>query len=145
MSILDRFNTKYIVSEDGCWNWTGTVAGKGNHKYGVIRLDGGRSAKKMNAHRVSYMLFKGDLDDSLVINHLCGNTKCVNPDHLEQVTQKVNTEKGNTGKHQRDKINCINGHPYSDDNTYINPKGGRICRVCLREAQKRHYYKNVRP
>ena len=47
----------------------------------------------VSAHRWSYMLFSGEIPDGLVIDHLCRKKACVRPDHLEPVTQKVNSQR----------------------------------------------------
>ena len=59
------------------------------HGYGSILLDDGRSVP---VHRFSYMLSKGNIPEGLVIDHICHNPSCVNPDHLRAVTQQQNLE-----------------------------------------------------
>lgn len=124
-----RFEDK-INKTDSCWIWT---ASKTDQNYGVIWLN----KKYVKAHRVSYMLYKGNLDDTLVIDHLCRNTLCVNPDHLEQVTQSENVRRGNAGKKnnaQRKKTHCPKGHQYSR----ITKDGYRQCGICRSEQQMRY-------
>lgn len=88
MTSLSYFtNTKrVVVDENGCWNWQ---MSKSNTGYGQMRIAG----KTHYAHRVSYELFTGPLIDGLVIDHLCMNKACVNPEHLEQVTQEINVQR----------------------------------------------------
>lgn len=62
-----------------CWIFTGSNNNKG---YGLIRIDE-TSRKTMLAHRASYELFNGPIDEGLIIRHRCDNPPCVNPDHLE--------------------------------------------------------------
>lgn len=80
---LERFVGK-INKTDTCWLWTGapTKKGYGQFKYQDMNL---------KAHRVSYALWKGELDEELCIMHECDNKICVNPDHLEQGTTSKNT------------------------------------------------------
>lgn len=66
-----------------CWQWTGHVGADG---YGLY--DG------WPAHRFVYVFMRGPIDDDLVIDHLCRNHGCVNPDHLEPVTQQENIRRG---------------------------------------------------
>lgn len=110
-----------------CWPWT---AGKTAQGYG-----GFHPAKNTTvlAHRWSYRDAHGSLDSSLVVDHLCRNRTCVNPAHLEQVTNLENLRRGEgyalaNGMRSA----CINGHEYTPDNTYIDPSGGARCRRCAR-------------
>lgn len=121
-------------SDNGCWVWLGAKDPLG---YGRIRVDG----KTMLTHRVSYLFHKGEVIPPLELDHLCRNPSCVNPDHLEPVTRKVNTGRGNCAKVQRElrcsQTHCKNGHPLSGENLYLNPKRHRECRTCRNLATKR--------
>lgn len=75
---------RFVDKTDGCWIWTGARNPQG---YGQVRLD---SQRKGPAHRAMYELLVGPIPEGLVIDHLCSNPPCVNPDHLEPVTQRVN-------------------------------------------------------
>lgn len=82
-----RFESKYeLDSGTSCWNWGGVVDAKG---YGRFDL-GGRPQK---AHRVAYELIVGPIPANLTIDHLCRNKLCVNPDHLEPVTNVENVRR----------------------------------------------------
>lgn len=70
-----------ISIDDDCWNWTGAKNPKG---YGSV--SNGRSGATALAHRKSYMHTVGDIPYGYEIDHLCENTSCVNPAHLEAVT-----------------------------------------------------------
>ena len=119
-----RFNAQYEVAESGCWEWTATVMlrkGYGQFSYGRLML----------AHRASYEHFRGAIPEGLNLDHLCRNRKCVNPDHLEAVTQRVNVMRGVsvTAENMR-KSHCPTGHPYDAANTYVRANGHRGCRAC---------------
>lgn len=122
---IQRFMSKVIQSRN-CWEWTGAKNWVG---YGQFRFN-----KKFGlAHRFSYELFKEEIPDNLEIDHLCRNRLCVNPDHLEAVTHKINMNRGNGGKacwkFQKSKTHCPHGHEYTKENTRIY-KNKRFCRKC---------------
>lgn len=80
--VLDRFFQK-VEKTETCWNWTGgTIRG-----YGSVSIDG----RTRRAHRVSYELLVGPLSPGTVIHHTCANRRCVNPEHLQQITYHENT------------------------------------------------------
>jgi hypothetical protein len=118
-----------------CWMWNGHITRVG---YGAIskgQLTTSRSYEMAPAHRVSYEVHVGPIPKGLEIDHLCRVRACVNPAHLEAVTHSVNVSRGTSGRvrgaEHRAKTHCPRGHPYSDENTYLNTRGHRECRTCL--------------
>ena len=119
--VCGRFIEKVEFSADGCWNWTGYVKPNG---YGQFFFDG----DLRYAHRVAHALFIGPIPDGLNIDHLCRNKRCVNPAHLEAVTQRENVLRGLIGR----RTHCKNGHEYTPENTTITKAGSRECKTCRR-------------
>lgn len=131
-SYQDRILKKIFIDENGCWNWTGFVHPKG---YGLFGYNG----KTCLVHRVSYLLFRGSIEDGLTIDHLCRNRKCINPEHLEPVDQRTNVLRGETiAADNISKNFCIRGHSLSGDNLVIRKDGNRECRECRRRRSKEY-------
>lgn len=112
-----------------CWLWMGARDGNG---YGNVRV----SKRYRRAHIVSFELVRGPVQPGLVLDHLCRTSNCVNPCHLEPVTQRVNLHRG-TGPVAVNarKTHCVRGHSLSGTNTYVayGPSGPkRRCRACHR-------------
>jgi len=76
-------------SPDDCWEWRGTI--NKNTGYGKKTYLG----KDVLAHRWVYEMLLGPIPDGLVVNHKCSNRRCVNPHHLEVVSQADNCRHGN--------------------------------------------------
>jgi hypothetical protein len=118
------------VRTETCWNWSGSVNRGG---YGVVTV-GGRSGKKLYAHRIAYELYLGPIPHGLDIDHLCRNRRCANPSHLEAVTRRINIVRGIgpkiLGSLNANKTHCSNGHPFNEKNTVHRIDGGRRCRAC---------------
>lgn len=87
-----RFWAKVDKLSSPCWIWRG---GLNDHGYGRFRAKRGGAYINSRAHRIAYWLIRGKLPRGKVLDHLCRNRACVNPDHLELVSQTVNARRGN--------------------------------------------------
>jgi hypothetical protein len=105
----------HVQKTESCWLWTGATEGGG---YGKVQI-----AKRL----------RGQIPDGLELDHLCRTLTCVNPDHLEAVTHRVNVLRGEgkAAKHAGT-THCPEGHEYTEENTYLYQGRYRRCRTCIR-------------
>lgn len=128
------------TAPNGCWLWTGfTLKGYGKFK----RSRQGASYPTWFAHRVSYVWAKGEIPAGMVIDHLCRTRNCVNPDHLEAVTQQENTLRGEgIAAVNAHKTHCSKGHEFTEKNiihSWIrkHTRQVRECRKCKNAKNRR--------
>jgi hypothetical protein len=119
-SIHEAFAAKFVPDPmSGCWEWIAArlhPSRSNNLPYPQFR--GGL------AHRFAYQTRYGDIPDGLVIDHVCRNILCVNPAHLEAVTQSENKFRIPWRTH------CQRGHAFDHVNTRIDHRGHQVCRKC---------------
>lgn len=84
-SVEDRFRRYAGEPSEGCWEWSGALGSGG---YGHFKLDG----RMVKAHRWAYERYREPIPEGMVIDHMCHNRTCVNPDHLRVVTQDINAK-----------------------------------------------------
>lgn len=126
-----------------CWLWTGETGGGG---YGRLHFQGARG----QAHRIIYELLVGPIPDGLQLDHLCRIRNCVNPDHVEPVTFKVNQERKvakwakpkqpTQAAIRKAKGLCQKGHVLAVVGVLTSTRGTSIrkqCRACQHDAQER--------
>lgn len=113
-----------VCRGEGCWEWAGSKTAAG---YGNLRLPSGANGY---AHRVSFELTRGPIPAGMVLDHLCRNRACVNPEHLEPVSQLENVRRG-ASAYGEIKKSCPRGHDMTDaTNVYTRPSGYKVCRHC---------------
>lgn len=117
-------------AQTGCWNWIGPMGGGGKN-YSFFAYGTG--------HVVAYRWFVGDIPDGYQIDHLCRNTKCVNPSHIEAVTSQENHR-----RFEATRTHCKQGHPRDRYWSVPGPNAKRRfgkCRLCSRKWSMNHYNK----
>jgi hypothetical protein len=115
-----------VAPVSGCWLWQRSIDRAGYARIGARYM-----------HREVYELHCGPIPAGLHLDHLCRVRHCVNPDHLEPVTQAENNLRA-WAANQTDR--CQRGHDLANtDNVYRRKNGGRLCRPCalLRAASSR--------
>jgi hypothetical protein len=133
---LDRL-MRHVVKSDGCWIWT---ASKDRHGYGQFSMaerTGVGQTRSTRAHRAAYTLLVGPIPDGLMLDHLCDTRACVNPAHLEPVTNAENIARE---YRRRRPTHCANGHAWTPENTRPSGVAGRACRRCHADRQNARYH-----
>lgn len=135
----ERFRRRVVVGEapaarpglGRCHLWT---AGRTKQGYGAFHP---RSGQAELAHRWAYTNAGGVIPPDHVIDHLCRVRHCVNPDHMEPVTNEENLRRGaGYGLRNGMRRTCINDHEYTPANTYVSPSGDIRCRACARARDR---------
>jgi len=113
------------IDKNNCWRWLWTVA-----PCGYAKLS--RGGKNYTVSRLVYELLVGKIPHGLCIDHLCRVRDCVNPFHLEAVTNKENVLRGvGLTSINSKKTHCKRGHKFTKENTkYSNGGKNRACRKC---------------
>ena len=142
---LERLLARTEVNGN-CLLWVGAI--NKITKYGYTSLYG----KVISVHRAAWVLHhRQEIPNGLVIHHICNNKICINPEHLECISQKENLSRPDgmtmiTITKQNQKTHCPKGHSYTET---LEMKRGtlhihRICRVCRNsQARERHTKKKL--
>ena len=113
-----RFWAK-VEDTGNCWLWLASL----RRGYGQFRW----GDRIVRPHILTGTLENGPCPANHMTDHLCREPRCVNPEHLEWVTCKVNLNR--SPLHTSGRAHCPQGHPYNEENT--QRRGGkRYCRIC---------------
>ena len=125
-TIQQRIMARHTVDAvTGCWNWTGAISAG---KYGSIFYEG----RMQKAHRVMWRLLRGEIAGGLDLDHLCRNTACINPNHLEPVTRSENLRRSPLMDRNSKRTHCKRGHEFTPENTRVRSSSGhRTCIACM--------------
>ena len=136
---LTHYASKFTIG-DGCWLWNGAINRDG---YGQV-FD--RSKRKnRGAHRVIYEQLRGAIPEGLELDHTCRVRACVNPDHLEPVSHRENTLRGQTlVAAYAARTHCKSGHPLSGENLCNSSERFRRCLECARISNRASYRRRVK-
>lgn len=138
-SVRERTQARVTIDAGGCWLMDGHL----RHGYALIRDAEG---KQRDAHRVVYEEYVGPIPEGLQLDHVCHtldkdcagghscpHRRCVNPAHLEPVTQRENALRGvSFSAANAVKTHCAQGHEFTPENTYYRTPTHRQCRTCIR-------------
>jgi DNA-binding transcriptional regulator YiaG len=93
--IKKKINNNYTINpKTNCWEWVGCLNYYGYANNFVVQ------GKIYSPHRMSFLIYKGNIPEGFCIDHLCRNRKCINPDHLEAITWAKNTKRGWSGPYR---------------------------------------------
>lgn len=135
-----------VIEDPGtnCWEWQGARHARYGHgMFGYNAL--GRNTTRY-VHDWMWEFLVGPVPEGLVLDHLCRNTRCCNPVHLEPVTSEENILRGDgpTAVNAR-KTHCIHGHEFTPENTRMQrqaPSSGgtwmRVCKTCARDKARKY-------
>jgi len=151
-SVRARIAARTIAAEGDCWEWQGV---RDRYGYGKITVTINGKKRQTGAHRASWIAHRGPIPSpSLQIDHLCRVRHCANPAHMELVTNRVNSLRGDhsnkagrSGRKYPGPPQSCPTHARSNGYVYTNQRNGYsvwICRPCRRRRTNEWRARNRR-
>mgnify|MGYP002357590244 CR=1 FL=1 len=143
VTVWARIESSSTASGGGCRIWSGSLDHSG---YGKIKVLVDGRIRQTGAHRAAWLSIRGDIPASLQIDHLCRVRACVNPDHMELVTNQMNSQRadhsgkaGRSGKRRGSPLHSCGTHGREDGYEWTGRSGYTrwVCRPCRREISRR--------
>lgn len=138
-NMLTWLGKRFDIDDAGCWIWRGAPTAK--HGYGMTSIGPRHDQLVIYAHRLSYMVYRGD-PAGLFVLHRCDVPLCFRPDHLFLGTAGDNVRDAVAKKRHRNqnagRTHCRNGHLLTGKNVRVDTTGFRRCVVCRREYEARY-------
>lgn len=130
----ERFWAK-VEKGPSCWKWKAAIDSDG---YGVFYCS--RKKNNVKAHRRSLELAGVELQPKLLVDHICRNRQCTNPQHLRAVTARTNSIENSVSPAAKNaaKTHCKNGHALTVDNLVHRNNRSRHCKTCHREYYREY-------
>lgn len=126
-----RFWPKVNKTSQGCWEWTAGTNDKGYGVFGTYKL-GKHKSKLEYSHRISYMISSDKaIPFGMVVDHMCGNPKCLNPDHLQLLRISENSAQGAARLVKNICETCSKPR-------HVSPSGRTVCRSCTNAYGKKY-------
>lgn len=129
---FERYKSRTIVDENGCWLWQGFV-----HKTGYG--DTAYRGKNMKAHRAMFIVAKEPVPDGLNVLHTCDVRNCINPDHLwlGTISDNKQDELAKGRNYEANRTHCPKGHSYAEHGIRHGRNAWRVCALCVRAKCRR--------
>lgn len=124
---IERFLSFVEICADGCHRWTGCIDQQGYGKFKVGSTTLG-TARTVLTHKWYYEYTNGPVPDGLELDHKCRQHDCVNLDHIEPVTRRINQKRGTNGR--QFPLCAAELHAMEGANLIIRRDGKRNCRAC---------------
>jgi hypothetical protein len=129
-----KVSETYFYNGTPCWEWTESLTRKKN---GYARTSVNGVMKNVNT--IIYEFFIDLVPNGFELDHLCKITRCVLYLHMEPVTRDENRRRAVLDYRARE--NCGYGHKFTEESTYIDKNGTRICKICRDKNVKKSHYR----